>query len=212
MFAHKRFDSVKYPGEFLEYLFFQPETVEKLPLLMYLPGAGCRGTNLNQIGTGGFIQSVTDQGGIPARVIIPQCRLETWFDHYHVLCEFLESHINDPHIDSDRVYLTGASMGGYATWQLCISHPEWVAAAVPVCGGGMYWDAGRLKDIPIWAFHGVKDDVVLCCESEHMVERIRLAGGNARLTLLPDVDHQAWNNAYSCEEMWTWLFAQHKSR
>ena len=76
-------------------------------------------------------------------------------------------------------------MGAYATWQICISHPEWVAAAVPVCGGGMYWDAGRLKDIPVWAFHGEKDDVVLCCESQHMTERINLAGGNAKLTLLP---------------------------
>ena len=211
MFVDKRFESVKYPGEYLDYMYYQPESTEPLPLVLYTAGAGCRGTSLRQIGTGGFISNVIAKGGLPARIIIPQCRFETWFDYFHVLCEFLEANIQDPAIDSKRVYLTGASMGAYATWQICISHTEWVAAAVPVCGGGMYWDAGRLKDIPVWAFHGEKDDVVLCCESQHMTERINLAGGNAKLTLLPDVEHNAWDGAYCCEEMWQWLFRQRKA-
>lgn len=210
MFIDKRFDSQKYPGEYLDYLFYEPESDKPLPLLLYTPGAGCRGTNLRQIGTGGFIQNVIERGGVPARIIIPQCRFETWFDYFHVLCEFWETNIQDPKIDKNRIYLTGTSMGAYATWQLCISHPDWVTAAVPVCGGGMYWDAGRLKDIPIWAFHGVKDDTVHCCESQHMVDRINQAGGNAKLTLFPDADHNAWDPTYSCEEMWNWLFQQTK--
>lgn len=210
MFSEKRFYSVQFPGAYLDYLLYQPNDTEQLPLLMYLPGAGCRGSSLNQIGTGGFIQSVISKGGMPARIIIPQCRFETWFDCYHILCEFWHHNINNPAIDKNRIYLTGASMGAYAVWQLCISHPEWVTAAVPVCGGGMYWDAGRLKDIPIWAFHGVKDDVVLCCESQHMVDRINQAGGNAKLTLIPEADHNAWDFAYGCKEMWNWLFSQTK--
>lgn len=211
MFTDKRFLSKKYPGEYLDYLFYEPAHTEPLPLLLYTPGAGSRGTSLQQIGRkSGFIRAVTDKGGVPARVIIPQCRFETWFDYFHVLCEFLESNIQDSAIDRSRVYLTGTSMGAYAIWQLCISHPEWVSAAVPVCGGGMYWDAGRLKDIPVWAFHGEKDDVVYCCESKHMVDRINLAGGNAKLTLFPEADHNAWDSAYSCEEMWQWLFQQKK--
>lgn len=208
MFADKRFNSVKYPDEFLDYLSYQPESSDKLPLLIYLPGAGCRGTSLRQIGTGGFIQTVIDKGGLPARIVVPQCRFETWFDCYHVLCEFIQAHTCAPAIDSKRVYITGASMGGYTVWQLCISHPEWFAAAVPVCGGGMYWNAGRLKDLPVWAFHGMQDTVVLPRESQQMVARINQAGGNARLTLLPHADHNAWDSAYSCDEMWTWLFSQ----
>lgn len=210
MFQGKRFDSQKYPGEYLDYLFYQPESTEPLPLLLYTPGAGCRGTDLKQIGTGGFIGNVIKKGGVPARVIVPQCRFETWFDYFHVLCEFLEANIQDPQIDKSRIYLTGTSMGAYATWQLCISHPERVTAAVPVCGGGMYWDAGRLKNIAIWAFHGAVDDTVYCCESEHMVERINQIGGNAKLTVFPDVGHNAWDGAYCCEEMWDWLFQQKK--
>lgn len=210
MFVNKRFDSVKYPGEYLDYLYYQPANAVPAPLMLYAPGAGCRGTNLKQIGTGGFIENVIKKGGLPARIIIPQCRFETWFDCFHILCEFLEANMQDPTVDRNRVYLTGVSMGAYAIWQLCISHPEWITAAVPVCGGGMYWDAGRLKDIPIWAFHGQEDDVVLCCESQHMVERINETGGNAKLTLIPAVAHNAWDYAYSCEEMWQWLFSQKK--
>ena len=85
-----------------------------------------------------------------------------------------------------------------------------MTAAVPVCGGGMYWDAGRLKDIAVWAFHGEKDDVVYCCESKHMVDRINKAGGNAKLTLFPEIGHNAWDFAYCCDEMWDWLFRQRK--
>lgn len=210
MFIDKRFDSQKYPGEYLDYLFYEPESDAPLPLLLYTPGAGSRGTDLRQIGTGGFIQNVIKRGGVPARIIIPQCRFETWFDYFHVLCEFWEANIQDPKIDKNRIYLTGNSMGAYATWQLCISHPEWVTAAVPVCGGGMYWDAGRLKNIAVWAFHGVKDDTVYCCESQHMVDRINQAGGNAKLTLFPEAGHNAWNPTYSCDEMWNWLFQQTK--
>lgn len=210
MFTDKRFESKRYPGEYLDYMFYEPDGCQPLPLLLYTPGAGCRGTSLRQIGTGGFIENVIAKGGLPARIIIPQCRFETWFDYYHVLCEFLEANIADPRIDKSRIYLTGTSMGAYATWQLCISHPEWITAAVPVCGGGMYWDAGRLQNIPVWAFHGVEDNVVYCCESQHMVDRINATGGNAKLTLVPGIAHNAWDPAYSCEEMWEWLFQQRK--
>lgn len=208
MFTEKRFYSGKFPGEYLDYLFYQPDTGEKLPLVINIQGAGARGDDIQLLYGGGMIRALLEKGQIHARVINPQCRLETWFDHYHVLCDFIESNIADPQIDPSRVYISGSSMGAYTVWQLCISHPQWFAAAVPVCGGGMYWDAGRLKDIPVWAFHGAKDDVVLCRESQIMVDRINQAGGNAKLTIFPEADHNAWDPAYHCEEMWQWLFRQ----
>ena len=211
MFTAKRFESEKYPGEYLDYLFYQPDSKEPLPLLIKLPGAGSRGTDVQMLQDSSFVENIQKMGGVPARVIIPQCRFETWFDYFHVLCDFVKANIDDIGIDKNRIYIVGCSMGAYATWQLCISHPEWFAAAVPVCGGGMYWNAGRLKDIAVWAFHGAKDPVVLCCESEHMVERINLAGGNAKLTIFPEADHNAWEPTFSCEEMWHWLFLQKKA-
>ena len=74
----------------------------------------------------------------------------------------------------------GASMGGYGTWQLAMSMPKFFAAIVPICGGGMYWNAGRLINTPIWAFHGAKDPTVLCVESEKMVNHVNALGGKAK--------------------------------
>ena len=60
-------------------------------------------------------------------------------------------------IDTDRVSLTGVSMGGQGTWSLAASDPKRWAAIVPVCHGGDTKSAARLKDIPCWCFHGDAD-------------------------------------------------------
>ena len=72
----------------------------------------------------------------------------------------------------------------------------------------MYWNSGRLKDMPVWAFHGEKDPVVLCDESRHMVEGINRRGGKAKLTVYPDLEHNSWDATYSNPETWEWLFVQ----
>ena len=211
MFEGKRFDSVKHPGEYLDYLCHRPDGAEKRPLLFYLHGAGSRGDSLDQINHVGPIGELESGRDIPAVILAPQCHAETWFDLFHVLCEFIQTAMAWPDVDDSRVYVTGNSMGGYATWQLCISHPEWFAAAVPVCGGGMHWEAKRMVDLPIWAFHGDKDDTVPVEESIKMVGCIKWHGGTkAKLTVLPGVGHNAWDPAYADDEMWAWLFAQKK--
>ena len=83
--------------------------------------------------------------------------------------------------------------------------PEAFAAIVPVCGGGMYWDARRLKETPVWAFHGAQDKTVLPEESLHMVEKVNAFGGNAKLTLYPNNAHDAWTDTYSNPEVYAWL-------
>ena len=79
-------------------------------------------------------------------------------------------------------------MGAYAAWQLAMTKPDMFAALVPVCGGGMYWNAARLKNIPIRAFHGALDTTVLPEESVHMVAAVNNSGGKAELTVYPDID------------------------
>lgn len=212
MFEEKRFASRRVPGEYLDYLSYRPKGEGKLPLLLYIHGAGSRGSDIKKLAHVGPIGELDKGRVIPAVLLAPQCHAETWFDLYTVLCEFIETAIARDDVDPDRVYLTGSSMGGYTTWQLCISHPEWFAAAVPVCGGGMYWEAHRLKNISIWAFHGEKDGCVLPAESVKMVNAINRLGGSAKLTLYPDVGHGAWEPAFADDEMWAWLFAQKKQR
>lgn len=112
-------------------------------------------------------------------------------------------------IDPARVYLTGLSMGGFGTWELAMRHPDWFAAAAPLCGGGDESLASRLKTLPVWAFHGKEDTVVWPERSERLVAAVNQAGGQAKLSLLPGVGHDAWTPAYDPKSgLLDWLFGQ----
>ena len=78
---------------------------------------------------------------------------------------------------------------------------------MPICGGGLYWDAVKLKNVPVWAFHGELDVLVYPEESIKMVRKVNECGGNAKLTLLPDVYHDAWLSAFSNQEVYDWLLS-----
>ena len=101
----------------------------------------------------------------------------------------------------------GNSMGGYGTWQLAMGIPELIAAIVPMCGGGMYWNAPRLINVPIWAIHGGKDNVVFTEESQKMVDAVNNSGGNAKLTIYPDHYHDVWTDTYNNREVFEWLLS-----
>lgn len=210
----KKFESSNVQNEFLEYIWYTPEnTREKLPLIVYIHGAGCRGNNISKMPCSmGPIGEIKNGRQLDAFIAMPQCRWDTWFEVFPILLEFIDEMRQNPKVDKNRVYLCGASMGGYTSWQIAMSRPEWFAALVPVCGGGMYWNAERLKEIPIWAFHGADDAVVLPEESIHMVESINRAGGNAKLTIYPNVEHASWVNAFAENELWEWMFEQKKKK
>ena len=101
-------------------------------------------------------------------------------------------------------------MGGYATWQLAMSMPEAFAAIVPICGGGMYWNAERICNVPVWAFHGGKDTTVFLEESVKMIEAVKRCGGEAKLTVYPENAHDAWSDTYRNPEVFAWLLEHTK--
>ena len=105
----------------------------------------------------------------------------------------------------------GFSMGGYATWNLLMNHPDLFAAGIPMCGAGDPSKADILKDIPIWAIHGAKDPTVPVDGSRNMVDAIENAGGQLlHYTELPDNAHDVWNYTYENAEIFTWLLSQTK--
>lgn len=207
---YKVYHSLKYQEEFLEYIWNIPNTdKEQLPLIIYIHGAGGRGNDITKMPTSmGPIGEIKAGRQIDAIVAMPQCRWNTWFEAFPILLEFIDEIRQHPKVDINRIYLCGASMGGYTTWQVGMARPEWFAAMVPICGGGMYWNAERLRNVPIWAFHGAEDTTVLPEESIHMVEKVNRAGGNAKLTIYPNVGHASWVNAFAEDEMWEWMFEQ----
>lgn len=206
----KKFESKKLAGEYLDYLYSRPETDEKLPLVFYIHGAGSRGNELSLLEENSGLNEIIKHVGNKCVIAAPQCHGTFWFDLFYVLCEFVDAQRNAENVDINRVYIIGSSMGGYTTWQLCLSHPDWFTAAVPICGGGMYWSAARLKSLPVWAFHGALDNTVLPGETVNMVRAINRNGGNAKITIFPHADHNAWVPALSMDETWEWLLSQNK--
>ena len=180
------------------------EENKQYPLVIYLHGAGGRGRDIELIYTHPFFSDTVELLG-DAVCVAPQCYADTWFNIFEQLQEFVEYAISWGFVDPKRVYLVGASMGGYGTWQLAMSRPELFAAIVPICGGGMYWNADRLIRMGVWAFHGEKDEAVFCEESRKMVDAVNANGGEAKLTIYAGGLHNAWTDTFRNPEVWKWL-------
>lgn len=198
--------------EGMEYLIYYPENYTEgtiYPVVLFLHGAGTRGDDIAILQNNLFLRETigryADYGFL---TVAPHCKQGTWFDHFERLRRLTHAIAHAPYIDPARLYLVGNSMGGYGTWQLAMSMPDYFAAILPICGGGMAWNAAQLVNVPVWAFHGERDRVVAPEESRRMVEAVRACGGDARLTLYPDAEHDAWTPTYADEAVFAWLFAQ----
>jgi predicted peptidase len=99
-------------------------------------------------------------------------------------------------------------MGGYGTWHWAAATPNRFAAIAPICGGGDPGQAFRLKDLPIWAFHGAKDYIVPLSESVDMVEAVEGVGGNVKLTIYPDAAHDSWTETYHNPLLYDWFLTE----
>ena len=197
--------------EGLPYLISYPKGFEanrKYPLIIFLHGAGTRGDSLNKLrmnsNTANLLQRQDAKGYI---LLAPLCRKGDWNEWMMPLLGLIETLRELPYIDSTRVHLTGNSMGGYGTWEICNLRPDWIASAMPVCGGGIPGFAKRLVDIPIRAFHGLCDTRVDPIESLQMAKAVNMAGGHAELILFPSLPHNCWDAVYSDDANYDWLLS-----
>ncbi len=198
------------------YLLFLPEGYgekqRRWPMILFLHGAGERGDDLRKVKKHGPPKIVAKRKDFPFIVVSPQCPQDDWWpEKVEVLIHLLDDIVARYDVDTDKIYLTGLSMGGYGTWALASAYPDRFAAIAPVCGGGSRYMARKLKDIPVWAFHGAKDKVVPLKESEEMVSAIKKLGGNARLTVYPDAGHDSWTETYNNQELYDWFLRHRKS-
>jgi predicted peptidase len=199
-----------------KYLLFLPEDYgqqqKRWPLMLFLHGAGERGDDLNKVKVHGPPKIVETRKDFPFIVVSPQCPEDDWWTKKtEVLINLLDEIIAHYDVDTERVYLTGLSMGGYGSWALASEYPDRFAAVVPICGGGNRIMSITLKDMPIWAFHGAKDSVVPVEESKELVEAINARGGIARLTIYPDANHDSWTETYNNQEVYDWLLEHRRA-
>ena len=205
----KNFDT----NEGFPYIAYIPDNIGENPaLIIQLHGAGERGNtkeDLDKVLVHGFSHVVTDNNLKNTILIMPQCPKDSfWAARVESIVSFVEKAITYYKADKKRVYLTGLSMGGFGTWYTAMARPDLFAAIVPICGGGMPWNAGVLN-MPIWVFHGAEDTVVLPSNSADMVDKLRALGKDITYTCYEGVGHDSWVYAYN-ETLLNWLLSKSK--
>lgn len=206
-------------GGSIGYLLYLPrnyeETTEALPLMLFLHGRGESYGPLSLVKKWGPPRLVERGDDAPYVLVSPQCPGESSWNRPEQqagLIELLDHMIKTYRVDEDRIVLTGLSMGGYGSWRLAADHPERFAAVAPICGGGDPADAEKLKNLPIWVFHGTADGAVPFQRSVDMVEAIKKVGGERiRFTSLEEVGHNSWSAAYATSDLFSWFAKQRAS-
>jgi predicted esterase len=188
---------------------YDKDPQKKWPVILFLHGSGERGYDLKILARQPLVQDIDKRKDFPFILVAPQVSPGDWWS-IPELDDLLDGLPSKYRIDTGRIYLTGLSMGGFATWSYLAAEPERFAAAVPICGGGDPEDAARFKDVPIWVFHGGKDDAVPIQRSQEMVDALKKLGSNVKFTVFPDVDHFSWIPAYKSPELYQWLLQQRK--
>lgn len=228
-------------GHVLPYRILYPKnynTLKKYPLVLFLHGAGERGTNNeSQLvhGSALFLDSVNREK-YPAIVIFPQCTEQGYwssvsvdrttspftlkFDYTRPITpdlqaaiELVQQTINSGSVDKARIYIAGLSMGGMGTFEAVYRYPDVFAAAVPICGGADVnaYDK-RVSKIPFRVFHGAKDVVVDVTNSRVIVEKLKTLNTKVEYIEYPDVNHNSWDNAFAEPDFLSWMFDQQRKR
>ncbi|MEJ2051027.1 MAG: prolyl oligopeptidase family serine peptidase [Calditrichota bacterium] len=199
----------------IQYFLYLPEGYsqsrnQRYPLMLFLHGAGERGDTLDLVKKHGPPKLAAAGMAFPFIIVSPQCRKDaTW--KAKPLKKLLDTVIKRYRVDKTRIYLTGLSMGGFGTWSLAATYPEYFAAIAPICGAGDTRTVNQLIGIPVWAFHGAKDPVVPLKRQQDMVDALRRAGGDVRFTIYPSAEHDSWTVTYDNPELYTWLLSHRKT-
>jgi predicted peptidase len=226
-------------GANFKYQVFVPDnwsSKQKWPVILFLHGAGERGSDGLLATDVGIAHAIREnRSRFPAIVVVPQCLTRHWWTEpamEEVALATLAAAAKEFKGDPKRTYLTGLSMGGYASWTLATEYPGKFAAVVPICGGIVLpesvlkdypesaknslpddpksgdYVAAKIGKTPVWIFHGANDDTVPVEGSRKVYAVLKAAGADVRYTEYPGVGHNSWDKAYADPELLTWLFSK----
>ncbi|MCP9198476.1 prolyl oligopeptidase family serine peptidase [Gramella sp. GC03-9] len=220
---------ILYPKDFSE--------DKEYPVVLVLHGAGERGNDNEAQLVHGSDLFLKDEirNEFPAFVIFPQAPKEDYWAKVEVkrdtmpfqfdfkneeeptrsldlVMQMMDSFLDKKFVKKDQVYVGGLSMGGMGTYEIIYKKPQMFAAAFAICGGANPGIASEYRyGFPIWIFHGEKDDIVPPHLSKTMAREINHHGGNAKLSLYPEDNHNSWDSAFAEPNLLPWLFAQKNS-
>lgn len=185
------------------------ETKQSWPMILVLHGSFAQGRNLSRIAAPIPPANEEIRSDFPFVVVTPQCPDEYDAWPSDLLADLIDEVVRKYAVDARRVYVTGVSLGGRGSWSFACDYPERVAAVVPVCGTYDHPERiHRIKDVPVWAFHGDRDTVVQFAPVKKMVEDLKACGGNVRFTVYEGAGHGISGKAYRTKELYEWLLQQ----
>ncbi len=206
------------PG--FNFLLFMPKNESekidgKFPTILFLHGIGEVGNDLQKLKNEGLPKILDGDMNFPFIVISPQCPSSTeWYytneNNVGAMNDLLDDALKRYPIDPSRLYITGLSMGGIGTWYFAINMHERFAAMAPVAFRGDGWSPCPASDIPVWAFHGAKDNVIPLSKAQNIVDQFKACGGNIEFTVYPDLYHDCWTRTYNDSRLYTWFLKQKK--
>jgi poly(3-hydroxybutyrate) depolymerase len=204
-------------GSVRKYAIFVPpqyklDESHKWPLIIALHGSGEIGEDgIKQTTIGLAPYIVGHAQKFPFIAVFPQAHA-MWFRGAEeaAIWMILDATLKEYRVDMDRIYLTGLSMGGFATWEMAASRPDVFAAIVPICGAGPLGYMSNILNLPVWAFHGSIDPNVPVARSRELIDELKRLGAKPKYTEYSEVAHDSWTRAYATPELWRWLLKQHK--
>jgi predicted esterase len=223
--ASKRISAQPYANSELQhygkgYLLYLPEGYEdhpekSWPLIFFLHGYGDRGDNVLLLAKASPFMYIREIGPLPFIIAAP---LLSAFEGYSSFPEaYLDGVLAEVRanyrVDPKRIYVTGLSMGGEATWRFALHQPATFAAIAPLSAYLNHADAAAMKsikDLPVWAIHGAEDTVVPLTRAQQPVDALKEAGGNIQFTVLEGHDHDVWTDTYSDPQFYDWLLQHQK--
>ncbi len=185
----------------------------KYPLILFLHGMGERGNHLEDLYNSALPKMLNEGMDLPFIVAMPQCPGDSyWTEETKSLKFLIDELILTNVVDESRIYITGLSMGGYGTYEMLIRYPHVFAAGIPICGGiGSVFskiNTLRLRDKPLWIFHGEQDPVVSVKESRDIITVLNLIHSkNLKYTIYPDLNHDSWTRTYENSKIYRFLLS-----
>jgi predicted esterase/sugar lactone lactonase YvrE len=208
-----------YDPSSLNYLLFMPRDTTaiingKYPLIISLHGIGESGDALWMLKNEGLPKILDGKNTFPFIVVSPQCPATTeWYYNRTdtLINKLIDSAIARYPVDTNRIYLTGYSMGGIGTLDMSIRHSYRFAALLPIAFRiETGWDLCTIKDIPMWAFHGELDNVIPLSDAQSVINTLIRCGGNPNFTTYPNLYHDCWTTTYANPAIYTWLLTKKK--
>ena len=207
-------------SEGFNFLLFTPENESqkingKYPTILFLHGIGERGNDLQLLKREGLPKILDGDKNFPFIVISPQCPSSTeWYymneDNVRALNSMLDDAVKRFPIDTNRIYITGLSMGGIGAWYFAIKSPHRFAAIAPVAFRGDGWSPCPAYKIPAWGFHGALDNVISLSSAQNIVDQFKECGGSIEFTVYSDLSHDCWTRTYNNQDLYSWFLKYNK--